>query len=386
MALLAHIGDLIGLCFLALCLCTLIYTLVAAFVVPAYLGPPPPDPKTFPSMTMVKPLHGLEPGLEDNLRSFLDQDYPGPIQIVFGVQDRADPAIGLVDSLLRQHPGMDASLVIDEDMHGGNRKVSNLINLERHARNDIVVLSDSDIRVDSHYLRHIAAELEAPGLGAITCLYVGRPLGGIWSKLAAMSINHHFLPNVVMGVTVGLAKPCLGSTVALKRAVLSDIGGFRAVADHLADDFVLGQLVRQKGLRTKVSRWMISHMGSEPTAAELIAHEIRWARTIRVIEPAGFVGSGIAYAVPFAVIACLCMPFQALPLWFLLASLFARVLLAWRIDRRTGCQAGALWLVPVRDMLSFVVFVGACFTNSVTWRGRRFKIHKSGTIVPVEDF
>ena len=386
MALLAQIGDLIGLFFLALCLCALVYTLVAAFVVPLYLGPPPRDPKAFPSVTMLKPLHGLEPGLEDNLRSFLNQDYPGPIQIVFGVQDPTDPAIAVVNALLAANPGLDASLVIDEDMHGGNRKVSNLINLERHARNDVIVLSDSDIRVDSRYLRHLAAELEQPGLGAITCLYVGQPVGGVWSKLAAMSINHHFLPNVVMGVTLGLAKPCFGSTVALKKSVLDDIGGFRAVADHLADDFVLGQLVREKGFKTKVSRWTISHMGSEPTAADLIAHEIRWARTIRVIEPAGFVGSGIAYALPFAAIACLLMPFQALPLWFLLASLCARVLLAWRVDQRTGCQAGALWLVPVRDMLSFIVFVGACFTNSVTWRGRRFKIHKSGTIYPVEDF
>jgi ceramide glucosyltransferase len=386
MPLLAQIGDLIGLIFLALCLCALAYTVVAAIVVPLYVGPPPADPKAFPSVTMLKPLHGLEPGLEDNLRSFLHQDYPGPIQIVFGVQDARDPAIAVVNALLAEYPGLDATLIIDSDMHGGNRKVSNLINLEKRARNNVVVLSDSDIRVDSRYLRHLVAELEQPGLGAITCLYVGKPLGGVWSKLAAMSINHHFLPNVVMGVTLGLAKPCFGSTVALKKSVLDDIGGFKAVADHLADDFVLGQLVREKGFKTRVSRWTISHMGSEPSAAELIQHEIRWARTIRVIEPAGFVGSGIAYALPFAVIASVLMRFSPLPLWFVLASLAARMLLAWRVDRRTGCQAGALWLVPVRDMLSFIVFVCACFTNSVTWRGRRFKIHKSGTIYPVEDF
>jgi ceramide glucosyltransferase len=385
-ALLAQIGDLIGLVFLALSLIALVYTLIAAFVVPAYLSGPPADPKTFPSISVLKPLYGLEPGLEDNLKSFIDQDYPGPIQYVFGVQDPADPAIAVVNALLAANPGLDASLVIDEVMHGGNRKVSNLINIERQARNAVVVLSDSDIRVDPRYLRHLVAELEEPGLGAITCLYVGRPIGGIWSKLAAMSINHHFLPNVVMGVTLGLAKPCFGSTVALKRSVLDDVGGFKAVADHLADDFVLGQLVREKGFKTRVSSWTISHMGCEPSAAELIAHEIRWARTIRVIEPAGFVGSGIAYGVPFAFIACLVMPLQPLALWFLLASLFARILLAWRVDNRTGCHAGALWLVPIRDMLSFIVFVGACFTNSVMWRGRRFRIHKSGTIYPVEDF
>src|SRR5262249_41767436 len=237
------------------------------------------------AVTILKPLCGAEPGLEANLASFCAQVYPGAIQIVFGVGEASDAAAAVVRRLIDRFPQADIELVVGTDLHGANRKISNLINMAARARHGLIVVSDSDIRVAATYLRQVVAALEQPGVGLVTCLYRGSGDAGLWSRLAAMAINHHFLPNVLVGLRLGLARPCFGSTLALKAATLDRIGGFRPFANQLADDYAIGRAVREVGLRVAVPALLVEHTCFDETWSELIRREARWARTVRLIDP-----------------------------------------------------------------------------------------------------
>jgi ceramide glucosyltransferase len=350
----------------------------------------PPVQTDFPAILVLKPLCGAEPGLEAALESVMVQDYPGPVRIVFGVHDRADPAIPIAEKLIAAHLDAWAQLVVDPALHGANRKISNLINMRRMAAatsgDEIVVLADSDVVVPPDYLRRLASELAPPGVGAVTCIYVGRPVAGFWSELSANAIDHHFMPNVALGMALGMAHPCFGPTIALRAETLDAIGGFETVADHLADDYRIGELVRGLGLETHVTSWTVEHLCTERTLSELFDHELRWARTIRLIDPAGFVGSGIVHALPFALIAWACLGFGLWPSLLLIVTLAARIGLAMIVNGAANRKNDGLSLVPARDLLSFAVFLAALGSTSVSWRGRRFRIGREGDMRPAEGF
>ncbi len=240
--------HIIGWIVMALALAGGAYAVLAGIAARRLLTRAPaalPDP--LPAVTLLKPLHGDEPGLEAALASVLSQDYPAPVQIVFGLQDPADPAHAVVARLKARFPGRDIALVTDPRSHGRNAKVSNLINMMAAARHDVLVLADSDIAVPPRYLKEVVAALDAPGVGAVSCLYSGVGVMGAWSRLAAMGVSYQFLPNAAAGIWLGLAHPCFGSTIALTRQTLTEIGGFEAFADLLADDYEIGRAVRAAG-------------------------------------------------------------------------------------------------------------------------------------------
>jgi len=347
------------------------YALFAAWAVRGFArtaSAPGPDR---PAVTVLKPLHGLEPDLYANLAGFCAQDYPSPVQIVFGVGDRADPAVGVVHKLVADFPGRDLTLVINARRYGENRKVSNLINMAREARYEVLIVSDSDIVVGPDYLTHVAAALAAPGVGLVTCLYRGAPTAGIWSRLSAAAIDYHFLPNVLVGLKLGLAAPCFGSTIALRRETLAAIGGFEAVADQLADDYALGALVRRSGLTVAIPNSIVAHGCTEQSARDLIRHELRWARTIRSIDPAGFAGLAITYALPLALIGLVLGGINPAGL-IVIAALASRFLLQSEVDRAFHLRGELFWIGPLRDLLSFGIFVTSFFGRGVEWRGHRY--------------
>ncbi|MDE2476904.1 MAG: glycosyltransferase, partial [Alphaproteobacteria bacterium] len=216
--------------------------------------------------------------------------------------------------------------------------------------------------------------------GAVTCCYTGRPaMAGLWPRLSAMGINQHFLPDVLFALAHGFASPCFGSTIALKRTVLDEIGGLQAFADRLADDYEIGCAVRSRGLRLAVPPLIVSHSCAEMTARELFRHELRWARTIRLVNPSGFAGSIITHAIPLSLIGCLLLAFTPVSVGILAGAFAGRVWLAFHINARFG-TGDPIWLVPVRDLLSFVVFIGALFAGRVDWRGARFHVSSAGAI------
>ena len=288
-----------------LALSGVLYALLAAFLVGRFMRADHPLPAAYAPVTILKPLHLGEPGLSDNLESFFAQDYPGKVQIVFGVHDESDPAIDVVKALQARYPGRDTAIIANSALYGANAKVSNLINMFPAARHDVLVLSDSDIGVSRDWLKKVTGALEQPGIGLVTCLYTGECAvpPRLWSTLSAMGTSYDFLPNVIVGTSLGLAQPCMGSTIALTRGVLDEIGGFAAFADYLADDYEIGRAVRAKGYATAIPALGVSHAAIEESSAELWRHELRWNRTIRLVTPLGHLGSVVTFAVPLALIA-----------------------------------------------------------------------------------
>jgi len=327
-----------------------------------------------PPVTVLKPLHGDEPLLEEALSSFCTQDYP-EVQIVFGVQSRTDSAIALVERLQARFPELDLVLVVDGTPHGANRKIANLINMLPASRHDVLVISDSDIHAEPNYLRQVVAALETPGTGLVTTLYGGRPASLTLSRrLAAGQINHNFLPGVLMSRLLG-RQDCLGATMALRRETLDAIGGLPALSPHVADDSALGRLVRAHGQGIAVARTMTITTIAEGSLRDLFAHELRWGRTVRTVEPVGYALSAIQLPLFWASAALLLQPGRALPwLAFLLAWL-VRALAANIIDRRIG-QRGTMpaLLLPLRDWLSAFVMLGSFSGRRVAWRGQMLHI------------
>jgi len=359
-----------------------VYLLFAATLARQLFDKPLPTLEHAPGVSILKPLCGTEPELEANLVTFCTQDYPGPVQIVFGVRELADPAVAVVAGLIAKFPTVSIELTVGGHEVGANRKVLNLINMMARCRHDVVVLSDSDIKVAPSYLRQVVAELDRPGVGLVTCLYRGALTAGLYSRLAAMAINHHFLPNVLVGLRLGLARPCFGSTIALKRQTLDRIGGFSRFVNQLADDYAIGSAVRHLGLRVAVPPLLVEHICSAPTWCALLRHESRWARTIRVIDPAGHAGSIVTHPLPFALAAAVLGGFRASGLGIIALALVCRVLAPLHIERKRGSIGASLWLTPVRDLLSFAIFLASFLPGGVTWRGQRYAVRPDGTLTP----
>jgi ceramide glucosyltransferase len=357
-----------------------LYTILAAFLMGRFMSRPTNLRPASPSVTILKPLHGATPGLESALQSFCHQDYPGAVQIVLGIQDPADPAIEVAQRLQRAHPSIDIVLAVDPSLHGANRKVSNLINMAPRARWDVLVLSDADVVAPSDYLRSVVSELGGPDVGAVTCLYHGRGVKGLWSTLSAMGIDYRFAPSVVLGLSLGLAHPCLGPSIALSARVLGEIGGFARVSDCLADDYEIGRAVRQKGLKVVLAHKLVTHTCAEGSLKAFMEHEIRWARTVRRIDPAGYAGSGVTHPLPLAVLGGALLGFSPLSVGLIFAILLARIGAKFCIDAFTKTRAGPWWLVPASDMLSFTVFLASFLSNTVVWQGRRFRVGRDGAL------
>jgi ceramide glucosyltransferase len=362
------------------------YLVLSAILLDCFVRRTPPAPRPLSAgVTILKPLHGLEPGLAVNIASFRAQSYSGPIQIICGVQDENDEAIAVVEQERAAVASGRLDLVVDTTMHGLNHKVSNLINMWRRAEHDIVIVSDSDIRVDHDYLSRIVTELDQRGVGAVTCLYHGFATAGCWSRLAALGINAHFLPNAITGLELGLARPCFGSTIAFKRKTFVETGGFGAVADCLADDYAIGAALRAGGHDIAIPSVTVGHACAETTALEVWRHEVRWARTIRTIDPVGYAGSIITHAFPLALIAALAGGLAgsfapAFGIGLCITALLCRLALFVQVAQAFALPLQSRWLVPVRDLWSLGVFVWGCFGQTTRWKGHEYRFLPGGAL------
>lgn len=355
---------------------------VSAWAVRRFRALPMPVPARRPPITILKPLCGAEAELADNLRSFIRQDYPA-FQIVFGVQNPSDPAIAVVERLVAENPGVDMTLVVDATRHGTNLKVGNLLNTLGAAKHDLLVIADSDIRVPPGYLDAVAADLEGPDSGLVTCLYTGRGAEGPWARLGVAFINHGFLPSVLLGRLTGRRDGCFGATMALSRATLGRLGGLERFRDHLADDYALGAAVRELGQPLTLSPCVVATTVTERNAKDLIAHEMRWMRTVRAIEPSGHAGSIVTFPVFWSVVALLVSMAAGLP-WLGVASLFLALAVRFAagrtIDRALEQPATPLWLLAARDLLSAGLLLASFCGTTVTWRDARYRVDSEGRL------
>ena len=368
----------LGMMLAALALIGCGYQLFAAVALKRFFARPRAPGGTAEPVTILKPLHGDEPQLAANLATFLAQNYGVPVQLLCGVSDPQDPAIGVVKRLQAEHPGS-IDLVINPATHGANAKIGNLINMLPSARHDIMIVSDSDMAVGQDYLATIVSTLNQPGVGAVTCLYRGQVDTGTWSEIAAGTISYWGLPDIIVGLTTGLAQPCMGSTIALRRDTLEAIGGFDRFADVLADDHAIGQAVREAGLRVVVPPMLLVHACAETSATSLWRHELRWAATIRSLQPVGYAGSIVTNPLPLAILASTLL--GPLGVALTLLSLAIRVFLLKRVDRIAGTSTAPLWLLPVIDCLKFAIFFASFFVSTVDWRGARYTMAAKGGII-----
>lgn len=328
--------------------------------------------------SVLKPLHGDEPRLYENLRGFCRQTHPS-YQLIFGVREPHDPAIAVVQRLRAEFPQLEIELLVDPRVHGANLKVSNLLNMLPLARHDWLVLADSDISVPADYLARVTAPLADPGVGIVTCLYRGVPQAGLWSRLGRLFIDDWFAPSVRLSHAFGSTRFAFGSTIALRRAALQAIGGFEALSDTLADDFWLGELTRRAGLRTVLSELVVGTEVGETTLSTLWAHELRWLRTIRAIAPGGFAMSFVCFTWPVLALGLVLAPSWPNAGLALLGG-GARIL-RYFLQRR-GESARVPWhevlLTPCRDGLLLLEWAVALTGWQVKWRGQMMHARDGG--------
>lgn len=334
-------------------------------------------------VSVLKPLCGVEPRLYENLQTFCIQRH-AHFQLVLGVSSSDDPAVAVVRRLQVAYPTHDIVLAIDTRVHGSNPKVSNLINMAERARHDVIVIADSDIAVEADYLDTVAAPLVDPSIGVVTCLYVARGVGGFWARLGALFINEWFAPSVRVAHAIGSRRFGFGATLALRRATLERIGGFEALKNCLADDYWLAEHVRGLGLRTVLSRVVVTTDVIEPNLRALWQRETRWLRTIRSVNPLGFAFLFITFPSPWLIAGAWLAGNHSAGLpgglhpWDVLASAVvtacgsaARLLLHLRAARHERSFWRDLALVPLRDTLLALQWLAAAFGSHVMWRGTR---------------
>lgn len=360
----------------------LVYQLAAALLVRRFMASPRPPPSVRPPISVLKPLCGAEPELADNLQSLLEQDYPA-LQVICGVAEADDPAAAVVSDLAARSPQADLTLVVDGRRHGCNLKVGNLLNMQDRLLHPLVAIADSDVHAYPGYLDDLAAALAGPGAaGLVTSLYIGRPTDGLWSRLGALGINHGFLPSALVARALGRRDGCFGATMALSRETLEAIGGLAPLADVLADDWALGAAVRRAGQDIALAARPVQLTVHEPTLASLLAHEIRWGRTIAAVDRPSYVASVITQPVVLAALAA------AVGGWPWLGLLAAAAVARWWAIRSEeaslGLMKSPLALLLLREALTFLVFVAACSGRSVWWRGKRFRIRPDGTLEHLE--
>jgi len=334
-----------------------------------------------PPVTVLKPLCGVEPALYECLRSFCEQDYP-QFQIVFGVADSQDPAIAVVRRLQHEFPTKDLRIAIDGRLHGSSPKVSNLINMMSLASYDHFVIADSDVRVTRSYLASVVAPLLDPGVGIVTCGYRGRRRAGLWSLLGCLFINEWFMPSVRVAAMAGSQSFAFGATIAIRRHVLDIIGGFRSIANQLADDYRLGELTRRIGLRTVLSEVVVDTYVGERSLNELLEHELRWLRTIRAVRPVGHALSFITFGIPVAGIGSLLAGGALSTLAMLGITAGARILLHSTLHG-PGLARSHLLILPLRDTLTFVLWSWSFVTRTVRWRDAHFRVTRNGAFQPL---
>jgi ceramide glucosyltransferase len=333
--------------------------------------------RELPPVSILKPLKGTDPEMYESFRSHCLQDYP-QYEIIFGVSDSEDPATESVKKLQSEFPDRRIHLALCPKILGANVKVSNLAQMLTQARYEYIIVNDSDIRVGPDYLRKVVAPLENPRVGMVTCLYRGAAGATLGSRLEALGISTDFCPNVLAARQLeGGIRFGLGSTLAFRRAELETIGGFVSFVDYLADDYELGKRIAGLGLTVKLSDVVVETFLPPYRLRDFIAHQLRWARGVRDARSGGYFGLIVTFGVLWSLLAVAANR-GALWAWGALAgTLLLRLAVAVIVGREVLADRQLLknsWLIPLRDLIAFLIWMVSLGGNTVTWRGDRFRL------------
>jgi ceramide glucosyltransferase len=382
---LPHIGhNALTLLLLLLCLSATGYYGLAIYAASAFFSQPPIFDLDFhPPISILKPICGSDRDTYANLASFCQQDYP-TYQVIFGVQDPEDSSIPIVKQLIQDFPIVEIHLVICDRAIGMNRKINNLANAEAIAKYSILLLADSDIRVQSDYLQQVVQPLHDQAVGIVTCLYRSQVHGWL-ATFESLSVTTEFLPSVFCSRMLEGMRSALGATIVIRRSVLAEIGGFSAIANCLVDDFELGNLVSARH-PIILSRYIVDHVMAAERISDVLYRQIRWVQGIRFTRPLGYVSLIFTHGT-VASLLLLLITGGALWSWVILGITgFTRLAMAAVIGvkyLRDPVATGWLWLVPLRDLVSFAIWC-YCFTdNKIQWRGQQFHLISGGKLLPL---
>lgn len=371
--------TLVVLALVALNLGTIVFSFLAIIAAQRYRAALPPPLKSVEAISILKPLAGLDDSLESNLRTFFEQDYP-EFEILFAVRERHDPAIEVVKKLQQEHPQIRSQLLVTGEPPYPNAKVYSLDLMLAKAANDLVVMSDSDIRVTPGLLRTVAAEFQDPALGVATCPYRAVPGSSIWSRLEATGMNTDFIAGMLVARMLEGVKFAVGPTIAARRHVLQSIGGFDRLKEYLAEDFMMGKLAAEDGHGVILSSYVIEHHIGNSNFRQNLAHRLRWVRSTRRSRPAGYIGQLFTMPLPIAIALVILNP-----RWWpvSLIAVIVRFIAAYVMSRKVlGARLNWL-LLPIEDFLGFLCWVAGFWGRTIHWRGRDYLLFSDGTFKPV---
>ncbi len=354
---------------------SLVYCALVVLAVSRYRAERPPEQAPAVAISILKPLAGLDLGLETNLRSFFEQRYAGDWELLFAVRRPDDAAAAVVEKLRAEYPRVPARLIITGEPPYPNAKVYSLDRMMREARYDLLVMSDSDIRVTAGLLATVAAEFSDPQVGLATCPYRAVAGPSLWSRLEAAGMDTEFWGGALVARMLEGMKFAVGPTIVARRGVLEKIGGFDVLKDYLAEDFVMGQRAAEAGAGVILSSYVIEHHIGAQDWRHNFSHRLRWARSTRRSRPAGYVGQLFTNPLPLALILVAIAPswWPAFAATCLVRAAAARAVAVHAL----GAQVNWL-LVPAQDLLSFGFWIAGFFGDTIHWRGRVYRLLPDG--------
>lgn len=334
-------------------------------------------------VSVLKPVHGLEPNLEENLESFFRQDFP-EFELIFCARAADDPGLQVAGRLARKHPGVKVRILTCGEPPWTNAKLYSLEKMWKQAGHDLLVISDSDVRVSPQYLREIVKPFANPTVGMTTCIYRGLPAGGFWTELEALGFSVEMTAGVVVADMLEGMKFALGPTMVVRHECVESLGGFGFMADYCADDYILGNRVAESGMEVVLSHHSIDHMVFHHSFLGSMRHQVRWMRSTRFSRPKGHLGTALTYAMPYGVLGCIAGLAGGHPAlgWALLGAAFLnRVIQSIAAGYFVAEDRGALtraWLYPVRDLLGGALWVGSYLSSKIDWRGEVYRLSAGG--------
>jgi ceramide glucosyltransferase len=383
--------SIISLAILILALAPLAYYLLSFYCVLEYFQGlrrlPPVNPSFVPPVSIVKPVRNVDREAYENFASFCRLDYP-KYEIVFAVADRDDPVIPVIQKLQQSFPMCSIRLVTAVANLGANNKVNNLCQLVQEAKHELIVMSDSDVRVETDYLRNVVAPFSDPRVGVVTALYRGISGRGLVSALDDLGMYTDSAPAALVARKLeGKMRFAFGWTMATTKKVLSEIGGFESMVNHHSDDFELGNRISELGYRVELMRKPVDMVLPDESFGEFLKHELRWSIGLRNVRPVGYVGMLLTHGLPWTLLAvalATASGWGSVAIAYAVAYLILRLGVVWTTavwGLGDSQIAGKLWLVPLHDAISFVVWVGGFCSNKIVWRGSVYRVRK-GLLIP----
>ena len=344
---------------------------------------------SLPPVSILKPVHGAEDQLRTNLESFFQQDYPD-YEVIFGVRDPENPAALVAEEVRQRYPNISSRIIYSGPPEWPNAKVYSLEKMINSSTRSYFIISDSDVRVAPNFLRNTITPLLNPKVGLITCMYRGIPASDFWSSLEALGLSVEMSSGVMVADMLEGMRFALGPAMAARRDAVDAIGGIAATADYYSDDFELGNRIWAKGYEVVLSHHVVRNVLTPRPLIRTLGDQLRWMKSTRYSRPAGHVGSGLTYAVPFGVlglVGCIGLGQWKLGVAFLLAAWLNRMIqsiaVGWGVTRDPRAVA-LCWLYPIRDLLGFVTWIASFTSRKFFWRGEMYRFENGGRILPLQ--